>query len=227
MIHASVRRGDLADLDGLKQGAAEADGVIHLALFDSGHMRPGDMGSASAAVHALGDVLAGTGKPLVSAAAIGALGPLGRPSTEADPAAPGGPTNSEIAVVSLAGRGVRSSVVRLPLITEHLRAPRVRGNPDRHRPQYRGRGLCGVGANRWPDVHTLDAGHLYRLALENAGAGTRWHAVADEGISMREIAQTIAEHLNIPAANIPDDRLEDHFGLLARLIGSTSPLPAS
>jgi nucleoside-diphosphate-sugar epimerase len=84
-------------------------------------------------------------------------------------------------------------------------------------------GYPGDGANRWPAGHTLDVGHLYRLALEEAPAGTRWHAVGDEGIPMREIAQSIGHRLGIPAASIPDDRLDEHFGFLAMLIGLDNP----
>ena len=84
-------------------------------------------------------------------------------------------------------------------------------------------GYPGDGANRWPAGHTLDAGHLYRLALEDAPAGTRWHAVGDEGIPMRQIAQSIGDHLGMSAASIPADRLEGHFGFLAMLIALDNP----
>jgi nucleoside-diphosphate-sugar epimerase len=84
-------------------------------------------------------------------------------------------------------------------------------------------GYAGNGANRWPAGHTLDVGHLYRLALEDAPAGTRWHAVGDEGIPMREIAQSIGDHLGVPAASIPDDKLQAHFGFLAMLIALGNP----
>ena len=115
--------------------------------------------------------------------------------------------------------GVRSSVVRVPPITH--------STLDRHgfarsliaiARQTRVAGYPGDGANRWPAGHTLDVGHLYRLALEDAPAGTRWHAVGDEGIPMREIAQSIGDHLGIPTASIPDDRLQAHFGFLAMVI---------
>jgi len=226
-LGASVRRGDLDDLNEIKQAAAEADGVIHLA-FDHGQMRSGNMGGAVATelavVGALGDALAGTGKPLVTTSALGALRPLGRPTTEQDPGAPGGRADSEIATVDLAERGVRSSVVRLPPITH--------STLDRHGfarvlitiAQNTGvAGYPGDGASRWPAVHTLDAGQLYRLALENAEAGTRWHAVGDEGIALREIAQSIADHLGVPTASIPADQLQEHFGFLAALIGLDIP----
>ena len=226
-LGASARRGDLDDLDGIKAAAAEADGVIHLA-FNHGQMRSGNMGGAVAAelaaVSALGDALAGTGKPLVTTSGTGAPGPLGRPSTEEDPGAPGGRTDSEIAVTGFAGRGVRSSVVRLPPVTHSAL--------DRHgfartliaiARKTGVAGYAGDGANRWPAVHTLDAGHLYRLALENAEAGTRWHAVGDEGIPLREIARSIGEHLGIPAASIPRDQVQAHFGPLAMLIARDIP----
>jgi nucleoside-diphosphate-sugar epimerase len=229
-LGASVRRGDLADLDGLRQAAAEADGVIHLALFDRRQMSSGTMRSMGAdqqaVMGAFGDALAGTGKPLVTASARGALGPLGRPATEQDQADPGGPAAPEIAAVDLAQRGVRSSVVRLPLITHstldaHGFAPALIGIARKTGVA----GYAGDGTNRWPAVHTLDAGHLYRLALEHAGAGTRWHAVGEEGIPLRDIAQAIAGHLGVPTASIPDSQLQDHFGFLAALIGLD--LPAS
>ena len=227
-LGASPRHGDLSDLEGIAQGAAEADGVIHLALFDSGQMRSGNVDGAAAAglaaVQALGDALAGTGKPPVAASALGALGSLGRPSTESDSATPAGATTSEIAVVGFAERGVRSSVVRLPPIT-HSRLER-HGFARTLIAIARRTGVSGYaadGANRWPAVHTLDAGHLYCLALANADSGTRWHAVAEEAIPMREIAQSIADHLGIETASIPEDRLEEHFGFLAMLIGLDIP----
>jgi nucleoside-diphosphate-sugar epimerase len=84
-------------------------------------------------------------------------------------------------------------------------------------------GYPGDGANRWPAVHTLDVGHLYRLALESAPAGTRWHAAGDEGIPMREIAESIGDHLGIPTASIPAERMEAHFGFLAAVAGLDNP----
>ncbi|HTS97873.1 MAG TPA: SDR family oxidoreductase [Streptosporangiaceae bacterium] len=227
-LGAAARPGDLDDLDGLRKAAAESDGVIHLA-FKHEQMRSGDFAAAIAAdlavVHALGDALAGTGKPLVAASGTLALAYLGRPGTEDDPGAPGGRTGNENAVTGLALRGVRSSVVRIPPITH--------SNLDRHgfartliaiAKQTGVAGYSGDGANRWPAGHTLDVGHLFRLALEDAPAGTRWHAAGDEGIPMREIAQSIGDHLGVPGASIPVDRLEAHFGFLAALIGLDNPV---
>jgi nucleoside-diphosphate-sugar epimerase len=226
-LGATARRGDLADLDGLKEAAVAADGVIHLA-FNHEQMRSGDFLAAIAAdlavVHALGDALAGTGKALVGTSGTLAVAELGRPGTEEDPGTPGGRTDAENAVIGFAGRGVRSSVVRIPPITHSVL--------DRHgfartliaiAKNTGVAGYAGDGANRWPAGHTLDVGHLYRLALEDAPAGTRWHAAGDEGIPMREIAQSIGGHLGLPAASIPADGLQEQFGFLAALIGLDNP----
>ncbi|MDQ0378125.1 SDR family oxidoreductase [Amycolatopsis thermophila] len=224
-----VRRGDLRDLDVLRQAAAEADGVIHLA-FDHEAMISGDFASAGdadlAAVQAFGDALAGTGKPLVitSGTAMLAAPGLARTATEDDVLPGGYRIDSENAVVGFADRGIRSSVVRLP--------PSVHSSLDKHgfvpiliaAARTAGRsGYPGDGANRWPAVHTLDAARLYRLALEKAPAGSRLHAVGDEGVPLREIAETIGRHLGLPVERIPDDRAEAHFGFLARFAAMDNP----
>ena len=226
---ATVRRGDLDDLDGLKQAASEADGVIHLA-FKHDVMRTGDFAAAAATelavVNAFGDAFAGTGKPFVMSSGLGALGGFGRPVTELD--APSrnirGRAEAEILTVRFAERGVRSSVVRLPPITHspldlHGFA-RVLISIARQRGVA---GYPGDGSSRWPCVHTLDAARVYRLALEKAPAGTRWHPVGDEGIAQREIAASIGGHLGVPTASIPEDQLSEHFGFLAMLIGLDIP----
>jgi nucleoside-diphosphate-sugar epimerase len=226
-LGATVHRGDLADLDGISQAAADSDGVIHLA-FDHQQMRSGDFAAAVATdlavVHTLGDALAGTGKPLVGTSGTLAVANLGRPATEEDPGNPGPRVDAENAVIGFAGRNVRSSVVRVPPITH--------STLDRHgfarvliaiAKQTGVAGYPADGTNRWPAGHTLDVGHLYRLALEDAPAGTRWHAAGDEGIPMREIAQSIGDHLGLPTASIPAGRLEAHFGFLAALIGLDDP----
>ena len=226
-LGAAVHRGDLDDLDGLRKAAAACDGVIHLA-FNHEQMRSGDFAAAVATdlavVHALGDALAGTGKPMVGTSGTLALAHLGRPGTEEDVIAGGPRIDAENAVVGFAEQGVRSSVVRVSPITH--------STLDRHgfarvliaiARQTGVAGYPGDGANRWPAVHTIDVGRLYRLALEGAPAGTRWHAVGDEGIPVREIAQSIGDHLGIPTASIPADRLEAHFGFLATLIVLDNP----
>jgi len=218
-------RGDVADLDLIQRLSAEVDGVVHLALVDRRQMHSTSMADAAqtqrAVVHTFGDALTGTNKPLITASAIGALGALGRPSTEADMADDG---FSEDKVIRLASRGVRAAVVRLPPITHsvldhHGFAPTLIAIARRTGVA----GFVGDGANRWPAVHTLDASHLFRLALEKADPGTRWHAVGDEGVPIRDIAQSIADHLKILAASVPDDQVQEHFGFLAALIGLDLP----
>jgi nucleoside-diphosphate-sugar epimerase len=226
---AGVRRGDLDDLDGLREAAAEADGVIHLA-FKHDAMVAGDFTKAAeadlAAVRAFADVLAGTGKPLVVTSGTGMLSRLGltRPGTEDDVVGGGYRIDTENEVIALAERGIRSSVVRLP--------PVVHSQLDKHGfvptliAVARRTGLSGYlgdGANRWPAGHTLDAGRLYRLALEKAPDGSRLHGVGDEGIPVREIAEVIGRHLALPVERIPAERAEAHFGWLAPFVAVDNP----
>jgi nucleoside-diphosphate-sugar epimerase len=221
-------QGDLADLDGLRQAAADSDGVIHLA-FDHGRMQTGDWAGALAddlkVLHVLGEALAGTGKPLVGTSGTLAVAGLGRPGTEEDPGRPGGRTDGEDAVLAFAEQGVRSTVIRVPPITH--------STLDKHgfahvliaiARQTGVAGYPGDGANRWPAGHTLDVARLYRLALESAPAGTRWHAAGDEGIPVRDIAQSIGDHLGLPLASIPEDELQPHFGFLAAVITLDGPV---
>ena len=251
-LGAKVRRGDLADLDGLKAAAAESDGVIHLAyradLLPSGGLAALSDSELST-VLAFGEALAGTGKPLVAAGSIGAPtnvgreGPigapvsLGRPATEDDPALPGGPLHAgtllarnivETSVVGLAERGVRSSVVRIPPIA-HSATDRA-GFLLQLIGLAKAKGFVaypGDGENRWPAVHIRDLASLFRLALEKGPAGKTWHAVGDEGVPFREIAEAIAARLGLPAVSIPADELmvPGYFGFLAAVV--TLDLPAS
>jgi nucleoside-diphosphate-sugar epimerase len=231
---AEVRRGDLDDLDVLREAAAESDGVIHLA-FRHDLMHVGDMEGAGAvdmaAIQAIAEALEGTDKPFVGTsgtALLALVGDLDRAGTEED-AMPGGyRIDAENLVVGLAERGVRSSVVRLP--------PTVHSDLDKHgfvptlieQARSHGRaGYLGDGANRWPAVHTLDAARLYRLALENAPAGTRLHAVGDEGVPMREIAEAIGRNLDVPVQSIPSEEAEAQFSFLAQFVGLDNPTSAA
>ncbi|MGC4818123.1 SDR family oxidoreductase [Micromonospora sp. DT63] len=230
-LGAQAHRGDLSDLDVLREEAAAADGVIHLA-FRHDLMVNGDLASAAKAdldaLTALADGLAGSGKPLVGTGGTAMLvmgGVVGRPGTERD-IFPGGGyrIDAENFVAGLASRDVRSSVVRL--------APTVHSSLDHNgfitaviaaarRTGYSA--YVGEGANRWPAVHTLDAAVLYRLALEKAPAGTRLHGADDEGVPFREIAEAIGHKLDIPVRSISPAEADDHFGFLGSFVQLDNP----
>jgi nucleoside-diphosphate-sugar epimerase len=221
---ATVRRGDLDDLDGLKAAAGEADGVIHLA-FRHDLMATGEMQAAiaadMAATQAFGDALAGTDKAFVNTSGtlmLAMLG-LGRTGTEDDRSPGGHRADVEDATLALADRGVRSSVIRL--------SPLVHSDLDKHGfgPSLIGiardkgfAGYPGEGDNRWPAVHTLDAARLYRLAIESAPAGQVLHGVGEEGIPLREIAAAIGRGTGLELRSVPEAEIPDHFGFLAGFI---------
>lgn len=221
---ANVLRGTLEDLDSLRSGAAAADGVIHTAFIHDFS----DYGRAAAvdqqAIEAIGDVLAGSDRPLVVTAGLAGLAATGI-ATEDDEPAPQLPRFSEKAALPLAARGVRVSVLRLP--------PSVHGQGDhgfvpRLIAIAREQGVSGYpgdGANRWSAVHRLDAARLYRIALENALAGTRLHAVGDQGVSTRAIAEAIGRRLNLPVVSVPVEKAGEHFGWLGAFFAMD--LPAS
>ncbi|WCB37152.1 SDR family oxidoreductase [Gordonia polyisoprenivorans] len=231
---AQVVRGDLGDLDVLRGAAAAADGVVHLA-FRHDLMQVGDMVGAAdadlAAVNAIADELTGTGKALVGTsgtAMLALMGITGRPGLESD-AFDGGPRiDTENLIIGLADKGVRSSIVRLP--------PTVHSDLDHHgfvpgligfARQNGAAGYLGDGANRWPAVHTRDAARLYRLAVESAPAGTRLHAVADDGVPFRAIAAAIGRGLDLPVKSVGADDAPQMFGYLAGFVGVDNPTSSS
>ncbi|MFI0369285.1 SDR family oxidoreductase [Actinomadura sp. 1N219] len=224
---AGVHRGDLGDLGTLRAGAGTADGVVHLAyrhdlMYASELELAGEVDLR--AVQAIGAALGGTGKPFAVASGTVAA-PADRPATEDDPpAAASHRTPAEDATIALAERGVRSSVVRLPssvhgpddaggFVPALIRIAREKGVAA----------YVGDGANRWPAVHRLDAACLFRLALESAPAGTRLHAVADEGVPLRDIAGVIGRRLKLPVAAIPAEEKEGHFGFLSPFASADCP----
>jgi nucleoside-diphosphate-sugar epimerase len=231
---AGVRRGDLDDLAGLREAAAAADGVIHLA-FKHEAMRAGDFAGAVdadlRAIEAIGAALEGSGKPFVSTSGTLMLtlaGMTGRPGTEEDVVAAGPRVDAENTVVALAGRGVRASVVRLPplvhsALDHHGFGPALIGIA-----RERGvAGYVGDGANRWPAVHTLDAARAYRLALESAPAGSRHHAVADEGVPFRDIAAVIGGQLGVPTASVAAQDADAHFSYLGGFVARDNPVSSA
>jgi nucleoside-diphosphate-sugar epimerase len=222
---AEPHRGDLDDLDGLRAAAAASDGVIHLAFKHDFSDFAGVAETDLRAVEAMGEALVGSDRPFVvtSGTLLLALIGQGGVGTEHD-TLPGGPRiDSENATIALAERGVRSSVIRL--------SPLVHSNLDHHGFAHhlintaRDTGVSayiGDGTNRWPGIHTLDAARMYRLALENAPAGTRLHGVADEGVPFRDIACVIGRHLNVPSVSISAEEA-GHFGFLAAFAALDNP----
>jgi len=207
---AEVRRGDLGDPDGLRAAATDADAVVHLA-FDHDTMMAGDFAGAVATdlavVQALGDGLAGPGKTLIG------VGLRRTGDARRDAAIDASPRSAvSRAIAGFGERGVRTILVAIPSVTHSAR--------DRHGfiPMLikiaRDTGVSGYvdeGANRWPAGHTLDVATLYRLALDKAPAGAQLYAAAEEGITVREIAETIGRHLGLPAVSIPAEKAADHF----------------
>lgn len=239
-VGAEVHRGALEDLDSLRRGAVAADGIIHAAfvhdfLSDESVRDFASLYLAAAetdrrAIETLGIALAGSDRPLVvtSGTALLAQNHLGTENDGPDPSSAAAPRiPSEEVTLSMASRGVRASLVRLP--------PSVHGDGDRGFVPglislAREKGVSGYvdeGSNRWPVVHRLDAALLYRLALESAPAGSRLHAVAEEGVPLRDIAIAIGRHLNVPAVSVPSDGMGDHFGWLANFVAMDNPTSSS
>jgi nucleoside-diphosphate-sugar epimerase len=219
---AQVARGDLDDLNGIRACARDAEAVIHLASKQDWSDPAGMNAAERGAVQAIGEALTGTGRPFLVASAIGFL-VRGRPATEADPSPFHGQDSprggSENLALEFADRGVRSVAVRF--------APTVHGAGNRG---FIGRlagiarekgvsGYPGDGTNRWSAVHRGDAAHLVALALENAPAGTRPHAVAEEGVPVRAIAEALGRALHLPVTSIDPNDVPVHFGFMATFFG--------
>ena len=206
---AEAHRGDLADLGSLRQGAAMADGVIHAGFNHDFSKFARSCEADRRAIEAIGAELAGTGKPLVVSAGLPVV--EGRPATEYDPPSAGAsPRVSEQTTEALVARGVRASVVRLPQVHDQ----------DKHGlvsyliaiAREKGLSACvGEGLNRWSAAHRLDVAPVYRLALEKGEAGARYHAVAEEGVPLREIAEEIGRGLSVPVVALPTEAIAKHF----------------
>jgi nucleoside-diphosphate-sugar epimerase len=230
---AEVVRGDLDDLDRLQAAAAAAEGVVHLA-FRHDAMVAGDLIGAAetdlAAVRAIVEALAGSGKPFVGTSGTGliSLAGLDRPGTEHDSLPGGYRIDAENFLVEAAAKDIRTSVVRLPPIT-HSKLDHTGFAPSMIAFARKNgfSAYVGEGTNRWPSVHTLDAARLYRLALESAPAGSRLHAVQDEGIEVRRIAEAIGRGLNLPARSITLEQAPEYLGFLAAFATIDNPTTAA
>ncbi|MYM70876.1 NAD-dependent epimerase/dehydratase family protein [Duganella sp. FT134W] len=222
----AVHRGDLSDLDALAAGARACDGVIHTAFIHDFKDFNAAGETDRRAIEAMGEAMAGSGKPLITTSGS-ALLPHGRVGTENDAPDPAGPaqhrTASEQLTLALAARDVRSSLVRLP--------PSVHGDGDygfapRLVDIARAKGVSayiGEGNNRWPAVHRFDAARLYRLVLEHGMAGARYHAIGEQGVATREIAEVIGKGLGVPVVSLAAEEALEHFGFLARFFGADCP----
>jgi nucleoside-diphosphate-sugar epimerase len=222
---AEVHRGDLEDLESLRRAAAMSDAVIHCGFNHDFSKFVANCEQDRLVIEAMGAALVGTDRPLIitSGTGMGSAVP-GQPATEDvfNPNHPNPRKASELAGVSVANLGVNVSVVRLPqvhdpvkqgLITPFIQLARAKGVVA----------YVGEGLNRWPAVHVRDAARVYKLALDRHEAGSRYHAVAEEGVSLRSIAEVIGRGLKIPVVSLSSEKVPSHFGWLAAFVGLDMP----
>ena len=222
---AEVHRGDLDDLDSLRSGAEHADGVIHCAFNHDFSNFVANCENDARVIEAMGSVLAGSDRPLVitSGTGLGNSTP-GQPASEdvfaADHPIPR--KASELAGMAVAERGVNVSVVRLPQVHDPVKqgliTPLVEITRQKGVSAY-----VGDGTNRWPAAHVTDVARLYRLAIEKRKPGSRYHAVAEEGVPMRAIAEVIGRGLKVPVVSLTAEQVPAHFGWLAMFAGFDMP----
>jgi nucleoside-diphosphate-sugar epimerase len=224
---AKVHRGDVEDLESLRSGVAASDGVIHTAFVHDFARFQEVCEIDRRAIERLGAALAGSDRPLIVTSGTAIASTPGRVTTEEDePNSPMPRKASEEAAASVAARGVRVSVIRLPqvhdpvkqgLVTYLIGLAREKGVSA----------YVGDGLNRWPAVHRLDCAHLYRLAFEKAAekgtSGARYNAVAEQGLPLREIAEVIGQGLNVPVVSKSSEEAGEHFGWLAHFVGNDVP----
>jgi nucleoside-diphosphate-sugar epimerase len=221
-LGAQVHRGSLEDTESLAAGARAADGTIHLA-FNHDFSKFAENGQLDKrAIEAMGAAMEGTHKPFIVTSGTLLVAP-GRTAVETDPVRPGFPRVSETAGLAFAERGVRAMAVRLPqvhggdgkcgLVGWLLNIAREKGVSA----------YVGDGGNRWSGAHRLDVARLYRLALENGKAGTSYHAVADEGVPARDIAEIVGRATKLPVVSITPEQVAEHFGVMAHFAGLDGP----
>ncbi len=224
---AQAHRGDLNDLDSLRSGAADTDGVIHLAFDHDFSNFVANCEKDKHAIEALGAALAGSDRPLLVTSGVGmGSAALGQLATEDqfDSNYPHPRVVSELTAASVAAGGVNVSVVRLPQVHDTVKqgliTPLIAVAREKGVSAY-----VGDGANRWSAAHVSDTARLYRLALERQESGARYHAVAEEGIPARDVAEVIGRRLGLPVVSKSPDEAAGHFGWMAMFVGLD--LPAS
>ncbi len=223
---AQPHRGDLEDLESLRSGAGASDAVIHTAFRHDWSKFAESCELDKRAIEAIGAVLQGSSRPFIVSSGVGVA--QGRAATEDDPPFPSSPSLprvSEVTAVALMERGVHASVMRLPqvhdtvkqgLVTPLIAVARAKGVSA----------YVGEGQNRWPAAHVTDVAQLYRLALEKGTTGARYHAVAEEGVRLKDIAAAISRGLNVPVISISQEQAQEHFGFLGFFAGR-DPLTSS
>jgi nucleoside-diphosphate-sugar epimerase len=222
---AQAHAGDLEDLDSLRRGAADADAVIHTAFSHDWSKFAEACELDKRAIETIGAVLQGSSRPFIVSSGVGVA--EGRAATEDDPplSSPSLPRVSEVTAVALMDRGLHAIVMRLPqvhdavkqgLITPLIAIARAKGVSA----------YIGDGHNRWPAAHVSDVARLYRLALEKGTAGARYHAVAEEGVPLKDIATAIGSRLNMPVISIAQEQAQEHFGFMGFFAGK-DPLTSS
>ncbi len=223
---ATVHRGSVEDLASLRRGVADADGVIHTAFIHDFTKFVENCEIDRRAITAMGEVLAGSDRPLIITSGTGAgrPGTVSRESDRFPPDHPNPRIASEQAADAVEAMGVKVISMRLPQVHgkgDHGFVPILIGIArDKGRAAY-----VGDGSNRWPAVHRLDAARLYRLALEKGTAGARYNAIAEEGVSLRALAELIGRRLNLPVASITPEDAADYYGWFAAF--ATMDMPAS
>lgn len=223
---AEAHRGSLEDLDSLSRGADRSDGVIHLAFNHDFSKFVENCEDDRRVITAIGSALAGSNRPLIVTSGTGMANTVPGQSAQEDGAVIGSDVipraASEEAAAALAASGVNVSVMRLPQVHDTQK----QGLVSYAIAMFREKGVCayvGDGGNRWPAAHVLDVARLYRLAIEKAKPGAKYHAVAEEGVAFRDMVDVIGRRLDLPVKSIGTDEVDAHFGWLASFVKHDAP----